>query len=447
MIRFVSFLLFCLCLHSQSVLAHSVLSAIRLSSPGQIELDIKGELPAYKLFSLHHPERIVLDLSHTQSSVKENLSPDHTPQIRKIRIGQQADNRLRLVFEVDRAYQTRLEKKQGAAQVHQLLVTLQAKAASKEKALPLQNDANKAKHLSPQGLVPNRLRDVIVVLDPGHGGKDPGAIGPARHCEKNLVLAIAQKLKQIIDKQPGMQAVLTRKGDYYIGLRERLQIARKADADIFVAIHADAFINQQSNGASVFALSPTGATSEAARWLAEKENYSELGGVNLAELNDDNGMVRSVLIDLSQTATISASLNIGQKLLQSLGKMTRLHNEKVEQARFVVLKSPDIPSVLVETGFISNPKEERNLSNPHYQSRMAQAMFQGIKAYFWEFPPYGSRVELLSAAKTHVVQRGQTLSGIASQYHCSQKLLMAANQLTTSHLHVGQQLVIPPAWA
>ena len=172
-----------------------------------------------------------------------------------------------------------------------------------------------------------------------------------------------------------MRAVLTRNGDYYIGLRERMYIARKDNADIFVAIHADAFNNPDSNGASVFALSARGATSEAARWLAEKENYSELGGVNLRGLDDANGVIRTVLIDLSQTATIGASLQMGSRVLRQLDTITRLHNAKVEQARFMVLKSPDIPSILIETGFISNPREERNLTNPAYQTRLTQAIF------------------------------------------------------------------------
>lgn len=291
--------------------------------------------------------------------------------------------------------------------------------------------------------VPKRLRDVLVVIDPGHGGKDPGASGARKTLEKHVVLSISKRLKTIIDAQPGMKAVLTRKGDYYIGLRERLRIARKCDADIFVAIHADAYINRESNGASVFALSQTGATSEAARWLAEKENYSELGGVNLSELDDQNGVVRSVLIDLSQTATIGASVNMGERILKSLGGITRLHNDKIEQARFVVLKSPDIPSVLVETGFISNPREERNLSNSQYQQRLAQAIFQGIKAYFWEFPPYGSRIEALSSARMHIVKRGETLSGIASRYHISMKSIQSANHLSSQNLQAGQKLVIP----
>lgn len=235
-----------------------------------------------------------------------------------------------------------------------------------------------------------RPRPVIIVIDPGHGGKDPGAHGKQGTREKNVVLGIAKRLQAEINRHPGMHAVLTRNGDYYIDLRQRLRIARKDSADMFISIHADAFIQSSSSGVSVFALSEHGATSEAARWLAAKENYSELGGVDLNGLDDKNGMVRSVLIDLSQTATISASLELGTDVLHSLGQVTRLHHHSVEQAPFMVLKSPDIPSILIETGFISNPAEEAKLRSPAYQAQLAKAISLGAQNYFEQHPPMGS---------------------------------------------------------
>lgn len=235
-----------------------------------------------------------------------------------------------------------------------------------------------------------RPRSVIIVIDPGHGGKDPGAHGKQGTREKNVVLGIARRLQMEINRHPGMHAVLTRNGDYYIDLRQRLRIARKDSGDMFISIHADAFIQSSSYGVSVFALSEHGATSEAARWLAAKENYSELGGVDLNGLDDKNGMVRSVLIDLSQTATISASLELGTDVLHSLGQVTRLHHHFVEQAPFMVLKSPDIPSILIETGFISNPAEEIKLRSPAYQEQLAKAISLGAQNYFAQHPPMGS---------------------------------------------------------
>src|SRR3989338_2716583 len=227
--------------------------------------------------------------------------------------------------------------------------------------------------------------NVVIVIDPGHGGKDPGAVGAAGTHEKNVVLSISKALQALMNARPGFRAVLTRNTDRYISLRERLRIARKDHADMFIAIHADTWRNRHARGVSVFALSQRGATSEAARWLATRENASELmGGV---DLQDKSHLLKSVLINLSQSATIRASLQIGDKVIQSARSITRLHHDRVEQAAFVVLKSPDIPSLLVETGFLSNPEEERRLRNPVFQCNIAKAMMQGICNYFVNYPP------------------------------------------------------------
>ncbi len=232
------------------------------------------------------------------------------------------------------------------------------------------------------------LRPIVVVIDPGHGGKDPGAIGYQKIKEKDVVLNIAHTLQAQINQQPGFKALLTRNGDYYLTLRERLDFARKNKADMFIAIHADAYSNHTAHGVSVFALSNRGATSEAARWLAAKENQSELmGGVGLP---DKENLLRSVLINLSQNATIQASLMIGKNLLDNIQSFAHLHHPRMEQAAFVVLKSPDIPSLLVETGFISNSREEDKLSNQTYQLSLAKAMMLGIKQYFIQRPPPGT---------------------------------------------------------
>lgn len=237
-------------------------------------------------------------------------------------------------------------------------------------------------------------RPIIIVIDPGHGGKDPGTTGPGGTHEKDVVLAVSKQLQILINAEPGFHAELTRTGDYFIPLRGRLTIARKDKADMFVAIHADAFNNDTALGASVFALSERGATSEAARWLAEKENSSELLGG--ATLPTQDNILRSVLIDLSQTNTISESLQIGTSVLQQISKVSLLHHARVEQAAFVVLKSPDIPSILVETGFLSTPQQERQLRNPQYQHKIAMAIMLGIKSYFMGNPPPGT---LLAADK------------------------------------------------
>ncbi|MFI4918333.1 MAG: N-acetylmuramoyl-L-alanine amidase [Legionellales bacterium] len=382
---------------------------------------IKGTF-THKLFVLTNPSRVIVDFSGTGLAVNLNSLSLTGAVVKQVRSGHPSANILRLVFEVNQNMEARSEAWQPQGQLNGIKVDLlpaRIRSNAIQAKIPVPT-VSKVIIKQPQPIVapaqailrhqkpimvshsPSRqLRDVVVVLDAGHGGKDPGARGPGRSKEKDVVLAITLKLKQLIDKQPGMRAVLTRSGDYYVGLRQRLDIARKYNGDVFVSIHADAFNNPHSNGASVFALSQSGATSEAARWIAEKENYSEVGGVNLGDLDDQNGVVRSVLIDLSQTATINSGLQMGKSVLNQLDALTTLHNTKVEQARFVVLKSPDTPSILVETGFISNPREERNLTSYAYQTQLSQSIFQGIKGYFWESPPQGTRIEAMTANQKH----------------------------------------------
>ncbi|ASQ45081.1 N-acetylmuramoyl-L-alanine amidase [Legionella clemsonensis] len=459
------FALFLLVTSCSMVMAAAKLLSVEVKPQGNngTVLFTLDKAVAHKVFTLTNPNRVVIDFEETDLAVNLNQINLGHQLIRYIRSGRPNPRTLRLVFEVNQVVMTQTKPLQRSTDQHSFSLNLktdgQISAANNSKSTdynpvphyydppsPTSQKGQKIiKKAVPVKHVPKKtLRDVIVVLDPGHGGKDPGASGPRKTAEKNVTLAIAKRLKQIIDRQPGMKAVLTRNGDYYIELRERLRIARKYNADVFISIHADAFINQQSSGASVFALSQSGATSEAARWLAEKENYSELGGVNLSELDDQSGLVRTVLIDLSQTATIGASLHMGERVLRNLDRITRLHNRKVEQARFMVLKSPDIPSILIETGFISNPQEERNLTSPAYQQRLTQAIFEGLKRYFWDYPPHGTRIEALAGnSNIHLVQHGESLPQIASRYHVSVAALQNANHLSANQLQTGQRLVIP----
>jgi N-acetylmuramoyl-L-alanine amidase len=232
---------------------------------------------------------------------------------------------------------------------------------------------------------PDVARMVTIVLDPGHGGEDPGAIGRGGSYEKHVTLSVARRLKEKIDATPNMRSVLTRDGDYFIPLNQRVQKARRVQADLFVSVHADAFIKPTARGSSVFVLSETGASSSAARWLANKENSADLvGGVNLGV--KDPYLART-LLDLSQTATINDSLKLGKDVLGELGRINTLHKAHVEQAGFAVLKAPDIPSILIETAFISNPEEEKRLNDEAYQDQMAEAILRGIRRYFAKNPP------------------------------------------------------------
>jgi N-acetylmuramoyl-L-alanine amidase len=438
--------------------------------PGKTTLNItiNGAF-THQIFTLSNPSRVVLDLKNTNLAMDMRKKGINNSLISQMRSGKLNEQQLRLVFDVRQNVHVRSVPWQSKGRLQGLHIELIQNSNKVVVARPNPNIKLPIKiataHVKTSQTSPSRilhdtpikvsnspsnkyLRDIVVVLDAGHGGKDPGARGPGNSKEKYVVLAITLKLKQLIDKQPGMRAVLTRSGDYYVGLRQRLDIARKYNGDIFVSIHADAFNNPHSNGASVFALSQGGATSEAARWIAEKENYSELGGVNLVGLDDTNGVVRSVLIDLSQTATINASLQIGGRVLSQLNHFTNLHNIKVEQARFMVLKSPDIPSILVETGFISNPREEKNLASSAYQTRLSQAIFQGIKTYFWDNPPRGTRIEAMTINHFHIVKKGDTLPAIASRYHVAVKSMQSMNHLNgKTPIRLGQRLVIPTAWS
>ncbi len=287
-------------------------------------------------------------------------------------------------------------------------------------------------------MAPGAQRDLVVAVDAGHGGDDPGARGPKGTREKNITLQMARVLVAKINAEPGMKAVLTREGDYFLPLRKRMDLARRHQADLFVSIHADAFKDKRVQGSSVYVLSDRGASSEHARWLAEQENASDLiGGVSL-DVKDD--VLASVLLDLSQTASLEASIDVAERVLQGLRKIGRLHKNRVESAGFMVLKSPDIPSILVEAAYISNPDEEAKLRSTQYQQKIADAILTGLRGYFSLRAPEGTS---LAANRRHVIGRGDTLSGIAQQYRISVQTLRQVNGLNGDQIRIGQVLTIP----
>jgi len=292
-----------------------------------------------------------------------------------------------------------------------------------------------------------RRDGVVIAIDAGHGGDDVGAIGARGTYEKDVVLAIARELQTLINREPGMRAVMIRDGDYYVGLRQRIEKARTHRADMFVSIHADAFRDRRVRGSSVFVISRRGATSEAARWLAERENAADLvGGITL---EDKDPQLRSVLLDLSQTASLKTSLEVASSVLGKLRVLGPTHGNRVQQAGFMVLKSPDIPSLLVETAFISNPVEEQRLRNQRFRERLAGAIRDGIAAYFDRAAPREERMAKSEIAKTestprrHRVSRGETLSGIALHYSVSQQDIRLANRMDDDVVKSGQTLQIP----
>ena len=372
----------------------------------------------HNLLVVKNPERLVLDLEDIEfSSVQQEIAGKvvgSDPYVANLRAGRFMPGVVRLVLDLKQEVKPQIFTLKPVGEYgHRLvldlypsepidpLMALLEKSDARAEAQPAPAAAEATPELSlrqvpalpaetpktaPAGKPrPEIARLVTVALDAGHGGEDPGARGRGGSHEKNVTLTIARKLKTIIDAEPNMRAVLTRDGDFYLPLSARVQKARRVKADLFVSIHADAFVRPHARGSSVFALSERGATSAAARWLAKRENDADLiGGVNL-DVKDRH--LAQTLLDLSQTATIQDSLKLARAVLVELGGVNDLHKESVEQAGFAVLRAPDIPSILVETAFISNPNEERRLNDAAYQDKMAHAVFRGIKRYFAKNPP------------------------------------------------------------
>jgi N-acetylmuramoyl-L-alanine amidase len=360
----------------------------------------------HTLFTLEKPHRIVIDLRDTKKA-KSLRIPAGIGAVDVIRTGSRPDDTLRVVIELKSAAGSRGEWQPAFADVSDRFVvaignkTFLAGAFAKEPPRTVANESSSsaiasaaAEGITPKPVRPQHAprdgdRDIVVAVDAGHGGQDPGAIGRNGTMEKTVVLAIARALAARINAEPGMRAYLTRDDDYFVVLRDRMVRARNAKADIFVSVHADAIRDRSISGASVYVLNERGASSEAARWLAERENAADLvGGVRL---DDKDQSLASVLLDLSQTANISASMTAAERVLLSLDRSVEVRKPKVQQAGLIVLKSPDIPSMLVETAYISNPREEARLKSVKHQRKVADAIFQGIHGYFETNPPPGTR--------------------------------------------------------
>lgn len=354
-------------------------------------------------FLIKDPDRLVVDIEgiDLNDPLRELVSKiqSNDPYIQLVRVGQNRPEVVRLVIDLKEAVRPEVFTLAPAAQYqHRLVLDLHpanpedpllALLDGLEEGKALPKDAKPLPKPDPDKPAPKAQpavnRVLTIALDPGHGGEDPGAIGRRGTQEKHVALSIAKRLKQKINAQPNMRAMLTRDDDYFVPLNVRVQKARRVQADLFVSIHADAFVKPTARGSSVFVLSDKGASSTAARWLAQKENASDLiGGVNI---KTRDAHVARVLLDLSTTAQINDSLKVGQAVLSRLGGVNQLHKAHVEQAGFAVLKAPDIPSILIETAFISNPDEERRLNDEGYQDEMAEAILAGIQSYFSKNPP------------------------------------------------------------
>jgi N-acetylmuramoyl-L-alanine amidase len=395
----------------------------------RIVFDLTG--PAqHSLIVLSDPSRIVLDIQDTQLRADlANLKLSNTP-VASVRSGVREGDDLRVVLEI-------------TAEIDPRSFTLKANEQAGDR-LVLDLYDKQAKTVEVKKSVQHSARrDMIIAIDAGHGGEDPGAMGPGRVQEKDVVLAMAKELSALFQADAGFHPTMIRSGDYYISLKGRRDLARERQADLFVSIHADAFNRKEAHGASVYALSTGGATSTAADYLAQRENAADLvGGVSLSDKDD---VLAGVLADLSMTSTLDTSLKLGDKVLRNVDFITKLHKNNVEQAGFAVLKSPDIPSILVETGFISNPQESSLLATRSYQQKMAAAIHRGIKEWFQAHPPSGTLLawQKQQDGQQYVIARGDTLSGIADRFSVPLADLKSYNSINSSKILVGQKLNIP----
>ncbi len=403
------------------------------AAPDHIRLVFDTSAPVqHTLFSLKNPDRLVIDIKDSKLGGSTPQVESDNPLIRRIRSANRKGGDLRVVLDLKRSvkpksFVLRPNRKYG----NRLVVDLYDVVAKKSKGRAVKTPTA-AKRYVP--------RQLVIAIDAGHGGEDSGARGKAGTREKTVVLAIARKLAALVEKESGMRPVLIRKGDYYLGLRKRMKLARQQKADLFISIHADAFRDRRVRGSSVYTLSQRGASSEAARWLAVQENSADLiGGVKLEDKDD---ILASVLLDLSQSATLQASHKLANSVFRQLKKLGKIHKRKVQQAGFVVLKSPDVPSILVETAFISNPSEEKKLRTSSYQQKVARAIMNGIREYFRSNAPPGT-ILAERIPRRHVISQGETLGRIARLYQIKVHALRSANGLSGDQIRTGQILRIP----
>lgn len=432
-----SLLLLVLAFLTLEVQASSRIDSLRIwPAPDHTRLvfDLSGPVE-HRVFSLENPNRLVIDISDVRLNTQLDSSDLTNTPISRVRSAVRNKTDLRVVLDLSQDVQPRSFLLRPNEQYgHRLVVDL---------VLPEKQKAPKQQ--APKTI--KQQRQIVIAIDPGHGGEDPGAIGPSGTREKHVVWGISKELASIIEKDPAFKPVMTRTGDYYIGLRKRVEVARNARADLFVSVHADAYRLPQPQGSSVYVLSQRGASSESARWLADSENRADLiGGVEgVLTLGDKDETLAGVLVDLSMTATLSESLKVGSRVLKNLGRVNRLHKRDVEQAGFLVLKSPDMPSMLIEAGFISNPQEEKRLKDLAYQRKLAQQIANAIKDYFIENPPPNTT---LSTNRSHsstayTIRRGDTLSEIARRKGVDIGELRKMNDLNNDVIRVGQRLRIP----
>jgi N-acetylmuramoyl-L-alanine amidase len=425
----------CVVCLSPSVFAAAVHDVRLWRAPDSTRLVFDLDAPVdHKVVTLAKPHRLVIDIASAQLKTNLDKVELKNSPISQIRSGVHNKSDLRIVLDLKEVVKPRS-------------FVLSANNQYGDRLVVDLYDLDSANRQSVKKVdsVARQQRDIIIAIDAGHGGEDPGALGPNRIREKDVVLAISRELEKLLSSARGYSPQMIRTGDYYIGLKKRRELAREKRADLFVSVHADAFKNPQAHGSSVYVLSPKGATSSAAQFLADRENQADLIGGE--DVSGKDKLVYEVLLDLSMTYKLSASTDAGHYVLRNMGKISRLHSRHVEKAAFAVLKSPDVPSILVETGFISNPTEAKNLNSPAYQRQIARAIFNGITGFFDNSPPDGTYIAWArknrAIPKEYVVARGDTLSEIAQRYQVSITAIRKHNKLSSNSIRIGQKIVIP----
>lgn len=400
----------------------------------RVVLDMQ-DAPEYSYFTLANPQRLVIDLAKTSQDIDFSKFENNSEVIKKIRKSKAKDSQSTRVV-IDLQHQTAIQVfalPPTAPYGNRLVIDLVDSETEGQTTV-----------LNRQGV--NDERDILIVLDAGHGGEDPGSIGSRGSYEKDITLSIAKKLAVMINNEPGLQAVMTRSGDYYISPNKRPEIARKHKADLFISIHADAFTTPQPSGASVWVLSMRRANSELGRWMEKTERHSELLG-GAAEVIKDTANERyltQALLDMSMDHSLATSYDLSKRVVSQLKQVTKLHKRTPQAASLAVLTSPDIPSILVETGFISNPNEEKNLNWDKFRSQLASSIFNALVIHFKAAPPDGSLWAMQRQEKrTHRVQSGESLSLLAQRYNVEVSTLKKANNINGDMVRIGQVLTIP----
>ncbi|WP_440875104.1 N-acetylmuramoyl-L-alanine amidase [Thalassotalea sp. PLHSN55] len=396
----------------------------------RVVFDLKQK-PDYKYFSLNNPERLVIDFKNSRNATQLSQLAKNDKRIAKIRTStSKSKGTTRVVLDLATSFQVAVFPLAPAGQYgNRLVVDLY----------------DKNRPVIAKATPKNNLRDIVIGIDAGHGGEDPGSIGGKGTYEKRVTLAIAKRLKKLIDSEKGMKAVLIRTGDYYIPVGRRSEIARQKQVDFLVSIHADAFRTPQPSGASVWVVSNRRVESEMAKWLRNREKNSELlggGGGVIKNTQDDNLAI--TLADMNKEHSLETSMTMASNVISQLRRITKMHKKEPQHGNFGVLKSSDIPSILVETGFISNHNEERNLNSSTHQQKLANAIYSGVKSYFLERPLMGTYFASIGYRK-HKVVSGESLSVVAQRYKVSVSQIKSANNLTSNVVRIGQTLKIPRA--